>query len=815
MTGGTNTITFAIPGNTPIQLTESQEIGNPVIIDGGRTQSVSIASADTSTAVFQFESGSDGSTIKNLMIVSSPTGIFIAANNVSVMGCAIGTDYAGAKDKGNLVGILVSGVNDVIGSPATADRNIISGNSGYGIVSDGSVGLKIQGNYIGTGPDGNTAIPNQIGLMLRDVTTDALVGGNRKIGEGNLIAGNTPVNLYLLGDGTTRNKVCGNIVGANAAMTAALENHCGVGLRSCSGNFIGLPQDGFENIIVGQSTYAMFLGDIPRPRNNVIQNNYIGITPANLKLNNEVGIYVGADANLIGGMRGGSSLERNVFSGANSDALIIQGDGNTVSGNFIGTNVDGSAAVGNPTGIMLNGNGNWIGGENDDPQHIRGNVISGQSIYGIFQMSGLDNRFLGNTIGLNAAGDTALPNEVGIFISTPASSHTIIGGADPRLRNIISGNNTNAIAVSQSSGHQISGNYIGTNAAGTAVIRNNDTALSFDESANCIIGGHAAGERNVICGIKDGIAFSGQGSTGNNILGNWIGILPNSTVGQDIFVNGIDLSNSANANTVGVKEQGLGNLIVGGRNGLAVIDSASTGNGLFGNTITGFTSMGISLANQGNNNKVEPVITSADVSLVSGTSGAKDYIELFQASRGTGFRGGTLYWVGATVANEKGQWNIVPVDFRLRGGGFACALATDSANNTSKFSNNILVTGVNPTPTITPTGTPGTPGTPDSGTMTTTPTPGELDTALTTLLVFPNPAKTRVQFKYDLPENGEVRILLYNILGERVAEVRENQIAGLNKVQSWDSTNVAPGIYIARLLVNDNEKEKTKFAIVH
>jgi len=799
MTGGTNQIVFNLPGNPPIRLDQALQVTNPIIIDGQRAQLVGLAvSTSPTAAVFEFHSGSDGSEVRNLIVANGYIGLSINADNIKVLGCAIGTDYSGSAGLGNGLGLWVSGNNNQIGGPSAAERNIIAGNASYGILADAATNLRVQGNYIGVGPDGATSLSNEIGVMLRNGTVGALIGGDRRQGEGNVLSGNHTVNIYLLGETTTSNRLAGNIIGGNASLTAALNDHCGIGLRQASGNFIGLPGDGFENIIVGQSVYALYLGDVPRPRNNVVQNNYFGVTPDNASMPNGTGIMLaGADSNLIGGARGGGVMEGNVIAASQADALILMGDGNTVSGNYIGTDVNGAAAMGNITGVNIMGNGNLIGGENQGDRRW-GNVISGQGVaYGIYQTTGADNVIQGNLIGLNAAGDAAIPNMVGIDLEAGAR-HTVIGGPSAAVRNVISGNVNSGIFINGSSGHEIMGNYIGLNQAGTAVVRNGSSAIVLNDASDCRIGGTTDAERNVICGRNDGIALMGPGATGNRVFGNWIGLLPDMTQAPDLFVNGISCGNSATANSIGLKEQGVGNLIVGGRNGVALYDAGTHSNGIFGNTITGFTSMGVALADNANRNKAEPEIAVADVYGVGGTAEPNDYVEVFQAARGIGYRGGSMWFVGAAQADAAGRWSMGPVDYRLRGGGFACAIATDGSNNSSKFSNNVAVTGVNPTPTVT---------------AVATRQVGNLEVMGETGRVFPNPGKDRVQFQFNLAEAGELVIRVYNLYGEKVAEFKEARNAGDNQVITWDTQNIASGVYIVRFLRDNNEFRKLKFAI--
>ena len=64
---------------------------------------------------------------------------------------------------------------------------------------------------------------------------------------------------------------------------------------------------------------------------------------------------------------------------------------------------------------------------------------------------------------------------------------------------------------------------------------------------------------------------------------------------------------------------------------------------------------------------------------------------------------------------------------------------------------------------------------------------------------YPNPFNPITNIKFDLPEISKVRIDIYNILGEKVAELLNKTIGvGLHKVKFYGS-NLPSGIYIYRI----------------
>ncbi len=63
----------------------------------------------------------------------------------------------------------------------------------------------------------------------------------------------------------------------------------------------------------------------------------------------------------------------------------------------------------------------------------------------------------------------------------------------------------------------------------------------------------------------------------------------------------------------------------------------------------------------------------------------------------------------------------------------------------------------------------------------------------------PNPFNTSTTLSYSLPEQGEVAITIYNLLGQRVATVfEETQEAGEHTI-TWDASDFPSGVYFARL----------------
>jgi hypothetical protein len=281
-----------------------------------------------------------------------------------------------------------------------------------------------------------------------------------------------------------------------------------------------------------------------------------------------------------------------------ANALNIQtGGNNTIVGCFFGVSADGATAQSNSRlGIDIESSpNNTIGGTDPGDR----NVISGSGSATNIQVNGPTSSgtvIQGNYIGTNAAGTAAIANSIiGIEIGNngpgTGSSNNLIGGTTAGARNVISGNSLIGIEIFDSgvTGNVIEGNYIGTNAAGTAAIPN-DTGISFLRTVNVVIGGTTAGAGNLISGNTSfGVRIlNGQGPTGvgSLIQGNRVGT---NAAGNAAVPNGVGVDiESAQNTTIGGTTAGARNIISGNTDtGLMIVsgDPIATNNVVAGNYI--------------------------------------------------------------------------------------------------------------------------------------------------------------------------------------------------------------------------------------
>jgi len=334
---------------------------------------------------------------------------FADATNNTIAGCWLGVDATGSNAApNNYQGIrIASGASrNIIGGTNALARNVLSGNSQYGIlITDSNTsGNVVLGNYIGTDSSGSVPVPNLIGgVLLTDATTSNILGGT-SAGARNVISGN---NTYLdygvlvTGIGTSGNLVEGNYIGLGAGGEAAVSNYFGIAITGgATGNAVGGVVAGARNVVSGNFSYGVMVKD-PGTTGNVVAENYAGLDAGGMTaMPNYMGVicYNGATNNLIGGTGVGAG---NYVSGNTLYGVCLSDpgtDGNFVEGNFIGTDWTGTNGVGNFDNVELQGGaaGNFIGGLVAGA----GNVIAYASFVNVilYDVATTNNSIRGNSI---------------------------------------------------------------------------------------------------------------------------------------------------------------------------------------------------------------------------------------------------------------------------------------------------------------------------------------------------------------------------------------------------------------------------------
>lgn len=229
-----------------------------------------------------------------------------------------------------------------------------------------------------------------------------------------------------------------------------------------------------------------------------------------------------------------------------------------IIGNYLGIGADGSTDQGNNVGVSIqSGIGCTVGGTNAADR----NVISGNETGVVIATEAINNKVLGNYIGLDAAGRAAVPNDTwGIRVSGECFG-TTIGGAVAGAGNVISGNGTDGIFIVDSTNDRIQGNIVGLDHAGSAVLGNGGAGIQTS-AANAVIGGTTNAARNVISGnVGHGISITSGWADGTRVQGNYIGT--DDTGMYDRGNGGDGISLTTEHVTIGGLAAGSGNLISG------------------------------------------------------------------------------------------------------------------------------------------------------------------------------------------------------------------------------------------------------------
>ena len=186
-------------------------------------------------------------------------------------------------------------------------------------------------------------------------------------------------------------------------------------------------------------------------------------------------------SNTIGGT---SESARNIIS-ANHWGIYIAnystvGTDNLFEGNFIGTDVTGTLALGNTAaGIQDNVSHNSFGGTTAGA----GNVISGNT--GVGLVAGSSDQVLGNSIGVGENGAVLGNNGYGIDI---AGAGVVIGATASGASNVISNNARGVVVEAGSNSSQIVGNTIADNQGDGVQVRQSTGVSILSDSISGNLG---------------------------------------------------------------------------------------------------------------------------------------------------------------------------------------------------------------------------------------------------------------------------------------------------------------------------------------
>jgi hypothetical protein len=267
---------------------------------------------------------------------------------------------------------------------------------------------------------------------------------------------------------------------------------------------------------------------------------------------------------------------------------------------------------------------------------------------------------VGSSVNTLATGNNAvlLIELSGASLSAAANTLLAVLGSETTIRGLVmnragagsSGSGTTLALMSLASNVKIEGNFIGTNAAGTAVTPYPALGISLDNVSNSTIGGTTPAARNLISGNLSGLSLRGPETTGNVIAGNTIGTNASGTAAIPNAVYGIWLGPFAANNLIGGTTAGARNVISGNGAGVAaasnyggVLYTLGDGNRIQGNYIGTTADGNGALGNGAVGQNTTGGITIADLTLGTGTLTI----------------GGTAAGAGNLISGNKGSGIVV------------------------------------------------------------------------------------------------------------------------------------------------------------
>jgi hypothetical protein len=447
----------------------------------------------------------------------------------------------------------------VFGLGFTTGGNHVAGLTIHGFTEQLSFGFGngnfIEGNFIGTNPDGTAAVGGRYGIFI-NLSNDNKIVGNVVSGVGDGI---------IIGSNASGNLVTGNFIGTDKSGSKALGNSGnGIIIDGANGNTIGGTSSSDLNVISGNAGDGILIrgqgsGNFASS-GNLVEGNYIGTDVSGSKAipNTGSGIvvydYVGSPSgNTIGGTSAGAG---NIVSGNSSDGVYLVGrkvSKTQVLGNYIGLNAAGTAPLGNAfSGVEISdAMMNTVGGAIAAARNIISGNTTGIYVHSTAASLGAGNVIAGNFIGTDKSGIRPLGNKgSGAYI---ASAGNTIGGTTIGSGNVVSGNSGDGVDLNGSTAthNQVQGNHIGLDDSGTAALPNHGTGVSIFNAGMNTIGGTAVGAGNVISGNNgDGVYLNGGAASGNQVQGNDIGLNASDTAALANAINGVEILD-APMNTIG------------------------------------------------------------------------------------------------------------------------------------------------------------------------------------------------------------------------------------------------------------------------
>lgn len=384
----------------------------------------------------------------------------------------------------------------------------------------------------------------------------------------------------------------------------------------------GLDVEGAAGVEIRELSITRFIVglDLADTTDVEVEDSHVGTNEAGAaSLGNSGGIRLGSGT----APATGASISSSVISGNSSYGVQIAdsaSDGNTITGNLIGTTPGGASALANGVGVTVidGADDTVIGGAT----LAEGNVVSGNTSTGIEVLASATepatgSTIQGNRIGTGIGGEAALPNTDGILLAgavgqTTIRSNLISGNSDLGVRLTEAG-----IQVAAPSETTIADNLIGTDKDGVQGVGNGDGGVGLltttvASTGNVVggetgltAGGACTGDCNVIADngstlIDSGVLLGGPDASGTEIVGNHIGVdvtglavLGNSGRSVNVAAGGTGIRVGSAAGPNVIAGSGAEGIVLDGNAGGVSVQGNLLGVGSDGSTTLGTGSHGI------------------------------------------------------------------------------------------------------------------------------------------------------------------------------------------------------------------------------
>jgi hypothetical protein len=221
--------------------------------------------------------------------------------------------------------------------------------------------------------------------------------------------------------------------------------------------------------------------------------------------------------------------------------------GNLIAGNFIGLNLAGTTGQGNFTGLAIHSANNTIGGTTPaDRNIVAGNNSNSGIALGGTATTG--NIIEGNYVGTDVTGTVAIGNNVGVFM-VQASGNNTVGGTAPGARNLISGNFASGVGIATNNnkilgnliGTKADGaSALGNQSSGVEFLDGHDNQIGGIAPGQ----GNVIAFTNFGVGVR---VAKGPSINNNAVLGN--SIYGNSGLGIDLGSDGVTPNDTGDVDT--------------------------------------------------------------------------------------------------------------------------------------------------------------------------------------------------------------------------------------------------------------------------